>query len=546
MHLAAHLLHDTGSHRDELGWTTRPKKAAIGIGAAFSGVLLFIRVKHDSFESKGDCDGANSFWERLPIILVLLVTVRFQDRVAVLVKQSATLGCRWATMTLRRSAISSSNLRHSLSSSEALSRLSRVSSSVSSKICNTLKSYRSRAALKAITRKECFAKLECIKKLSIRDMIVLFRYANDVNQAEFLKKQFMREQSQLVRSIVAAMDMAVTMSRGAKRQSVITKNDGRKGDIDALYFAAVTRIFAEWRTLRLVPGGYGRYAAGLSMAYRDVLQNLAKIEAGVHVYLKHFVGTTQGGYSLCPTLREIIEFERHTNVHPRLPYLTEKSAASGLLWTKRQLEYQTTIFFNILQVPVDFTTTQSAASAAYTQVFGEYHGWALKQLFGQSFGGSPPLEAILKHMDPGIREESSNKPFGLNSSRRLTEMPQEGEELDNEFLAAMEGFGKFVGKKWDDVLHFFNCVDRKNLGNSSQNVFVSRESYLDMNNLHTGVPLGTLSESVSDDSDQSAIACDPYEETKQDILQFVNDLRPLLEDISGLLEENNMNDPTRV
>jgi hypothetical protein len=365
-----------------------------------------------------------------------------------------------------------------------------------------------------------------------------------VNQADFHKKQFMIKQTQLIRSVITAMDMAVTMSRGAQRQRTTTKHDGSKGDIDALYFAAVTRIFAEWRTLRLIPSGYGRYAAGLSMAYRDVLQNLAKIEAGVHSYLRHFGGMPQDEGSLCPTLREVIEFERKTKVHPRLPFLSEKSAASGLLWTKRQLDYQTTIFFNTLQVPVDFPTTQSAARAAYSQVFGEYHGWALKQLFSQSFGGSPPLEAILKQMDPRIHEDNSNASIGIN--RKLSDVSEDGELLDNEFLAAMDGFGKFVGKKWDDVLGFFNCFERKNRGRSSQNIFVSSESYLNMNKLQAGAHLATLSESVSDDSDETPNPSEPLEDTIQDIMLFVNDLRPLLEDIRGLLEENNMNDPTRV
>ena len=524
--------------------TAKPKNAAMGIGAAFSGVLLLITAKHEhGLEVNGGWGGA--------LLLIVLVTLGLQDIVASGVKQSGRLGYRWITMMLQRSAVSSSNLRQSLSSSDALSRLSRVSSSVSFTICEKLKSYRRRSALKAITRKECFAKLEYIKRLSINDLIILFRYANEVNQADFQKKQFMVEQTQLVRSMITAMDMAVNMSRGAQRQCMKTKTYGRKGDIDALYFAAVTRIFAEWRTLRLIPRGYGRYAAGLNMAYRDVLQNLAKIEAGVHVYLKHVGGKPQdGSSSLCPTLREVIEFEREMQLHPRLPYLSEKSTASGLLWTKRQLDYQTTIFFNTLRVPVDFPTTQLAAKAAYSGVFGEYHGWALKQLFSQSFGGSPPLEAILKQMDPLIDGDSSKTSFGIH--RRLSDTSEDtsiAEAGDNEFLVAVDGFGKFVGNKWDDILRLFNCVNNKNRGkNRSQNIFVSSESYLDMKQVVDAgrFELATLSESVSDDSDETPMARDPLEDIKFGIMQFVNDLRPLLEDISGLLEENNMNDPTRV
>ena len=515
----------------------------MGIGAAFSGVLLLVTTKHEhGLEVSGGWGGA--------LLLLVLVILGFQDVVASGVKHSGRLAYRWMTMMLRRSAVSSSNLRQSLSSSDALSRLSRVSSSVSFTICEKLKSYRRRTALKAITRKECFAKLEYIKRLSIHDLIILFRYANEVNQAGFQRKQFMVGQTQLIRSMITAMDMAVNMSRGAhQRQCTKTKMDGRKGDIDALYFAAVTRIFAEWRTLRLIPRGYGRYAAGLNMAYRDVLQNLAKIEAGVHAYLKHVSETPQDERSLCPTLRELIEFERVMQLHPKLPCLSEKSTASGLLWTKRQLDYQASIFFNTLQVPVDFATTQLAAKAAYSGVFGEYHGWALKQLFSQSFGGSPPLEAILKQMDPIIDGNSAETSIGMD--RRLSDASEDtnsAETGDNEFLVAMDGFGKFVGHKWDDILRLFNCVDSKNRANRSQNILVSSESYLDMKNVVDAAryDLVTLSESMSDDSDETPVSRDPLEDIKLGIIQFVNDLRPLLEDISGLLEENNMNDPTRV
>ena len=117
--------------------TAKPKNAAMGIGAAFSGVLLLITAKHEhGLEVNGGWGGA--------LLLIVLVTLGLQDIVASGVKQSGRLGYRWITMMLQRSAVSSSNLRQSLSSSDALSRLSRVSSSVSFTICEKLKSYRRR------------------------------------------------------------------------------------------------------------------------------------------------------------------------------------------------------------------------------------------------------------------------------------------------------------------------------------------------------------------------------------------------------------------
>jgi len=355
----------------------------------------------------------------------------------------------------------------------------------------------------------------------------------------------MTKQPQLVRSMITAMEMAVNMSRGVQRQGIKIRHDRRRGDIDALYFTAVGRIFAEWRMIRLVPKGYGRYAAGLNMAYRDVLQNLAKIEAGVHAYLEQTGGRPNEEGSLSPTLREIIEFEREMNVHPRLPKVSEKSAASGILWTKRQLDYQACIFSNMLHIPIEFETMQAAGKAAYTQVYGDYHGWALKQLFSQSFGGSPPVDAILSQMNPATDDRGFTASPGIQ--RRISDVSSGSSEIaDNEFLVALDGFGIFMGNKWDDIMRLFNCVDNKNRGKSSQNVFISSESYLDMKNVNASPHVPTISGSVSDDSDDTPMACDPLEDVSQGVIQFVNELRPLLEDITGLLEEKNMNDPTKV
>lgn len=97
-----------------------------------------------------------------------------------------------------------------VTSSEALSRISRVSSAETLKmLSNSIKiswsTFKRRVALQAITRKECFARLDYIEQLSITDIMNLFRYATDVNQVDFDKKRFMAGQSQLLRAMVTAM-----------------------------------------------------------------------------------------------------------------------------------------------------------------------------------------------------------------------------------------------------------------------------------------------------------------------------------------------------
>ena len=106
-----------------------------------------------------------------------------------------------------------------VSSSQALSQLARVSSHDALKrfSCSIFESFTSRpkrAALRAITAKECFARLDYIGQLSVKDVSVLFHYARVSNKSDFDRKVFLSEQSKLIRSMVTAMDMAVTVSRG--------------------------------------------------------------------------------------------------------------------------------------------------------------------------------------------------------------------------------------------------------------------------------------------------------------------------------------------
>ena len=525
-------------------------RGAVGVGAVLSIMALLMRNDVGTYLASQE---SASPMRRVTYLILFLLVVKYRETLLGRLQQIVRKVSLRVRKTMKRSALSSHTLKKSFSSAEALCRLSRASSSetmrkLSSTIRNTIKSYRRRAALKAITRKECFVKLDYVGQLSIQDLVILFRYVNGVDQMDFHKKQFMKEQSQLVRSIVTAMDMAVTMSRGGRAQSskITTTGERQNGEVDALYFAAVTRIFAEWRSLRMVPKGYNRYAVGLNLAYRDVLQNLAKIEDGVHAYFKYH--DTHGEDSPCsPTLRQLIEFELKTSVHPRLPILQEQSAASGLLWTKRQLHYQTSIINNLFQVPQTFETTQDGVAAAYTEVYDQYHGWAIKQVFARSFGGSPPVEVILRQMRP---DDNFTSTCNTDLPCRQSDVSESGEALDNEFLASLEGFGKEVSRKWNEILRFFNCVDNDDDQYSgAHNIIMSSESYLNMTGFDPS-QLAALEECPSTDDSGMCIDSDgdedPVEDSKAGSLEFVKELRPLIEDIGGLVEEFNMNDPSKV
>lgn len=472
-----------------------------------------------------------------------------------------------------------------------------------------------RSAIQSITRKECFARLDYIEQLSINDITILFRYATDANLHDFEKKKFIAEQTHIVRAVITALDMAVKVSRGCLSEEatkIISKSEKNRteGDIDALRFVAVTRIFAEWRNLRMVPKGYQRYAVGLSLAYRDVLQNLEKIERGVHEYLRHY--QTLNKEKKSPTIRQLLQFELEMKVHKKFPYLKEKSSASGLLWTKRQLHYQLATFGNSLEVPEYYASPKDAASAAYKIVYSDYHGWAIKHIFLQSFGGSPPIGKIWlsicppkylprtsngggkqQYKETSKRSEddddyppppparklsdvtSSCTASQISSSSSVCEEDSAAstteEEDDNEFLVAMEKIGGGIVEKWEDILRMFNC-GKEEKKKRTHNLILSSESHFNLNQLNTDIVGGGGGGSSSfhnpttggsniittDNNDNCSIVSSPsstvssssiedtvIENSKRDVADFVRNVSPMVADLGKLIDELNMNDPTK-
>lgn len=194
---------------------------------------------------------------------------------------------------------------------------------------------------------------------------------------------------------------------------ILTESHNTAGDIDALYLAAAVRIFAEWRIIRLVPEGYKRYAMGVNLGRRDLISNLVKVEDAVHDWIDsvtHADFDDDDANSLCsgqssrrfqsPTVRDLLLHEIDNGVHDCLPRLQDKSAATGILWITRQLDYHKTMMEKSLQVPKVYPTTKAAVEAAYKEVYGDYHGWTIQQIFKQSFQAAPEFQEILAVMQP--------------------------------------------------------------------------------------------------------------------------------------------------
>eukprot|EP00566_Odontella_aurita_P002629 CAMPEP_0113540796 /NCGR_PEP_ID=MMETSP0015_2-20120614/8676_1 /TAXON_ID=2838 /ORGANISM="Odontella" /LENGTH=916 /DNA_ID=CAMNT_0000440633 /DNA_START=68 /DNA_END=2818 /DNA_ORIENTATION=+ /assembly_acc=CAM_ASM_000160 len=304
---------------------------------------------------------------------------------------------------------------------------------------------------------EPFLPTDAIADLDLGDMTAVFRYAvesgrDGFDRTMFLKRGGGEERGQPVseplKRALDAVDVATAKSRGvgvepAKTTAVAeTYKDGIHrsgplspeagfGDVDALQFCAAMRLFAEWRIIRQVPDGYKGYAVGMGLGHKDVVQNVVKIESAVHDLLQIqseememqdeascneklnesdgkaqacFVGAdqSQSGPPRSPTLRALLRYEvdHRVQTSAKLPRLKEKSAAMGLLWVRRQLQYQTVIFSNMLKVGSVFPSAIDAVRSAYSEVYDKFHGWAVQKIFNYSFQAAPEAEVIYKHMNP--------------------------------------------------------------------------------------------------------------------------------------------------
>lgn len=140
-----------------------------------------------------------------------------------------------------------------------------------------------------ISSQNPFLSLEATSAMTLSDLKNLFRFATNINRLDFNKKSFLFKLNDSCRAGVDAIDQIVLDSRGPKisiSTSPIRENScALAGDMDALVFIAVVRIFAEWRSLRLVPDGHQRYAIGMGLAKRDLIQNVQKIETAVYKWM---------------------------------------------------------------------------------------------------------------------------------------------------------------------------------------------------------------------------------------------------------------------
>jgi len=457
-----------------------------------------------------------------------------------------------------------------------------------------------------------------IAEMTLREISYTFRFVIEAGREGFVMESFLSKDFEgepitaRMEKAVRAIESAVEKSRGPDVLPATTAlhhdlestiggpmSSAGYGDIDALKFCAAMRILAEWRVLRQVPPGYKGYAVGMSLGQKDVVSNVAKIEIAVHEWIE----ARSGQESQCdqdevctqrrsPTLRQLLLYEIDNDVHPnnKLPRLKEKTSAMGLLWVRRQLHYQTSIFDNIISVPITFPTVIDAVGAAYTEVYGKLHGWAVQKIFNYSFQAAPNALEIFRHMNPRhlAQVEAGAKSGELSSDEvspteeefiaeeSLTEaqVPHisstEANDITNpriemadefpgiecnqknggnpflEFLdnvgKDIENIGRHVGNEWDKVVCNVSTIFKN--GNSEEDGCQAKHNH---NSLSTRGGGSTQSKpELSDDEIDEYVTKEMEKDAKDHIVTYLKVARPMLSDLAGLFEEMNMDDPTKV
>ena len=427
---------------------------------------------------------------------------------------------------------------------------------------------------------ESFLSLEEIGSMSLADLSDLIEYSVNVNRCGFDKKSFLSKFSSRMKKNIYVLDAACAKSRGEGVLPAETMAESLKaesfGNVDASQFCAAMRIFAEWRVLRQVPAGNKGYTVCMNAGRKDVVQNLVKVENAMFAWIererererKNMKDNPKSNRKISmknshyfvprgPTLHDLLQHEIDFEVHKgKLPRLVEKSAAMGLLWVRRQLQYQTEIFKKVRSEK--YPDAPTAVSAAYTEIYGNYHSGMIQKIFNYSFKVAPSVKEIYKVMNPEylktVTEGAKNHPstnedmnnetndeynesnsyqeqIRRNGFRRVKSL----ERLRN--LRIAQPFHKAKNKSLEsdmDERIKLQAYQRKNEKSQNGDLDPKKAEYLHERKELEGE---SLQKYINDHMKMKAL------EHMGCYLRVVN---PILKDLDELFHKMNMNDPTRV
>lgn len=330
--------------------------------------------------------------------------------------------------------------RESSSVVSSLATLKQVSSSASfARLSEAMRGcFKNGDFVASISAPESFVPTSLLEKISLQELSTIISYTLECNRSEFDEAACLAKiGSPHVKEVIAAVHTAVMRSRGVNVLPSKVSGSVSGGDFDALYFCASMRLLVEWRSIKIVPEEYKAYAVGMNVAKRDLIQNAAKVEDAVHRWIEQEVVLNDNKKEVSsPTIRQILHYERRNGVHARLPKLKDKTAAIGILWMTRQLQFQTEIFSNFTKVPTTYKSAIEAVRVAYKTVFNSYHGWAIQQVFNYSFKGAPPVALLFRMMNPEILQGMNTEDDG---DTVIVDYPAPPPNVTSSFASSIDG-----------------------------------------------------------------------------------------------------------
>jgi len=253
-----------------------------------------------------------------------------------------------------------------------------------------------------------------------------------------------------------------------------------------------------------------------------------------------------------PTLKQLLLWEKEHNLHPRLPRLNDKSGASGLLWIVRQLQYQTIVFQNIVQVPFVFPSAKDAVLAAYKATYNDYHGFLVKKVFQSSLDAAPAAEAILAHMSltssvtdsdnlEAVTEAMTDDDDDYEDNISIEDSIESKEEAindDQQEVAEMaqhpfDHVVNHIAKEWMKLERFMSQCTGQDAGpDPSKNI-------LDTRSMNLVASSATLAKK------ESAAAFASIQTAEQEIPAHVAVVEPIIQGLDKMIRDLNMNDPSK-
>jgi hypothetical protein len=384
----------------------------------------------------------------------------------------------------------------------------------------------------ALSAPQPFVSVDAIAELTLGEVTELFYWSIESSRQGFDERRFVDRLPPRVRKVLVAMKTAIAKSRGSDAIDWMTPPTEAEGELDALKFSAAMRVLAEWRVVRQVPDGYKGYAVGMSLGHKDVLQNVVKIEQVAHAWLnlrrENFDESCVHCQLYTPTLRELMRYEIETGANPenRLPRLNDKTGSMGLLWTRRQLQYQAQLFENALDQD-RFASTKDAVMSAYKTVYDRYHGWAVQKIFNYSFQAAPDFEVVIRHMNPRLLEKlkRSAEVMNLSAEKKSSAATSDSERRGEE--NPLEAFLNHIGGEWDK---FLSSVGKIFKPDSDEPKFRGG---------------GQVASSQTSELD-TYINLEMTKDAHNQITSYLRVVRPLLKNLKILFDDMNMDDPTRV